>query len=70
MPDELQMVLDLSALEPGQDVEVHTPGRAVYHGIIEETMPQMNLVWVREATTGERKMLLMGESYLYQKTAG
>jgi hypothetical protein len=61
-----QPLLDLAGLHRGDSVEVHSPGRSPYVGIIDEAMPQLNIVWVRETTTGERKLLLVGESYLYR----
>lgn len=63
--DGRQPLLDVAKLQQGQGVEVRTPGRPPYLGLIEESMPQLNLVWVREVNTGDRKMLLIGESYLY-----
>jgi hypothetical protein len=66
MNEEPNPVIDLSQLRAGETVLVQSPGRFSYAGVVDEVMPQFSLVWVREARTAERKLVLVGESYIYR----
>ena len=50
-----------SALRPGDHVEAIRKGTVVHHGIMEESISHLGVVWIRETVTGERQMLLVGD---------
>ena len=50
-----------SALAPGDHVEAIRKGTVVRHGTVEESVPHLGVVWIRETDTGERKMLVVGD---------
>lgn len=49
--------LDLAFVEPGDRLEARRQGTTHYQGIVEQLVPRLGVVWIREAGTGERKML-------------
>lgn len=63
MTDNTSSALD-AALRRGDHVDVRGTGNVHYNGYVEDTMPQLNIVWVREQRTGERKMLLTDECHI------
>jgi hypothetical protein len=57
---------NLFHLQRGQSVEVHSKGYPPYVGLVEESMPGLNVVWIRNPRTGERRMLLASEHDIYR----
>ncbi|MEZ2391824.1 hypothetical protein AB6813_20220 [bacterium RCC_150] len=66
MADTTRSALDTAALRPGDHVAIHGNGPVTYCGYVEETMPQFNIVWIREKRTGERKILFTDECCISQ----
>lgn len=67
MTDSTGSALDSAALRLGDRVEyVHGNGHTRYIGYVEDTMPQLNIVWIREIRTGERRMLSTDECHIYR----
>jgi hypothetical protein len=50
-----------STLQAGDRVSVHHRCGLHYRAIVEERMPTLNVVWVRELSTGDRKMVSTDE---------
>jgi hypothetical protein len=48
---------DLGRLRPGDRLEAHRDGMVRHRGVVEETVPALGVVWIRERGTGARKML-------------
>src|SRR5687767_2654596 len=44
-------------LRAGDLVEAHRDGVVHHRGIVEETVPALGVVWIRERATGNRRML-------------
>lgn len=57
-------IRDLSELQPGDSVDVYSDKNRHYSGLVEETMPEFNVVWIRNSRTGERKIVLTDEDNL------
>lgn len=51
-------------LREGDHVQIHSPGYPPYHGLVEDSMPGLDVVWIRDLTTGERKMLSAAEHHI------
>lgn len=49
------------ALRQGDHVDIHSNGIFRYSGYVEDMMPRLRVVWIRELLTGERKMLSTDE---------
>jgi hypothetical protein len=47
----------LQTMHPGQRVEVWDGEVLRCRGLVEEHVPQLGVVWIREAGIGERKMI-------------
>lgn len=47
----------LHTVHPGQRVEVWKGQELRCRGLVEEFVPQLGVVWIREAGIGERKMI-------------
>ncbi|WP_262106441.1 hypothetical protein [Arthrobacter sp. Marseille-P9274] len=54
------------SLQHGDLVDIHSDGNFRYSGHVDDTMPQLNIVWIRELPTGERKMLSTDEYRIVQ----
>ncbi|MDR6637015.1 hypothetical protein [Paenarthrobacter nitroguajacolicus] len=65
MADPQQSPLDVKTLNQGEPVFVRSILRS-YSADIEVVAPELNVVWVREKATYERKLLLIGEDCLYR----
>ena len=52
---------DFTDLRHGDHVGVHSNGNFHYSGYVDDTIPRLNIVWIRELHTGERKMLSTDE---------
>lgn len=57
MTDDTCSTRDAAALRDGDRIDVYLNGHTRYSGYVEDTMPQLNTVWIRELRTWERKML-------------
>lgn len=57
MADTPASIDDLTALPTGQRVEAWSDGVLRHHGIVEEKLPELDVLWIRESGTGERRML-------------
>ena len=66
MTENTDSTLDAIALRLGDHVDICGIGHTRYSGYVEETMPRMNIVWVRESGTGERRMLSTEECRIYR----
>jgi hypothetical protein len=69
MTDNTDSALVATALRSGDRVEVRGNGHTHYSGYVEDTMPQLNIVWVRERRTGERRMLSTDECRIFRDEA-
>ncbi|MCG2621972.1 hypothetical protein LVY72_08585 [Arthrobacter sp. I2-34] len=49
------------ALRQGDHVDIHSNGNFRCSGYVEDLMPQLRIVWIRDLRTGERKMLATDE---------
>ena len=49
--------LELAAVQPGDRLEAWCQEMIHHQGIVEEMVPRLGVVWIREDGTGERKML-------------
>jgi hypothetical protein len=50
-----------AVLQHGDLVDVHSKGKLRYSGYVDDTMPSLHILWVREVPTGERKMVSTDE---------
>ncbi|MFE4229992.1 hypothetical protein ACFRJ8_19135 [Arthrobacter sp. NPDC056886] len=66
MTDNTGNALDSAALRPGDHIDVHVDEHTRYSAYVDDTMPQLNIVWIRELRTGERRMLSTDEHRLYR----
>jgi hypothetical protein len=60
LPDTIHIV----QLRQGDRVKIQSPGYPPYHGLVEDSMPALDVVWIRELRTGERKMLWTAEHHI------
>ncbi|MFE7629000.1 hypothetical protein [Kocuria sp. NPDC057446] len=49
--------VDWGELRPGEQVEAHRGAVLHHRGVVEETVPHLGVVWIRDISTGTRKML-------------
>lgn len=66
MSENLGDALDSTAIQPGDFVNVHSDGHSPYGGYVEEVSPPLNIIWVRELRTWERKMISTCECHIYR----
>jgi len=66
MTDNTRRALSASTFKQGDRVHVHENGTGRCSGYVEETMPQLNIVLIRELETGERRMLSTKECRIYR----
>jgi hypothetical protein len=57
MTDVVPAAINLSLLRPGDRLEIHSPGYPASTALVEDSMPHLDVVWVRDLSTGERRML-------------
>lgn len=55
--DTVLFIDDLTAVHVGHRLEAWSSGVLLHAGIVEETLPELGVVWIREIGTGQRKML-------------
>lgn len=61
MSESTGIALDSLACQRGDRVVVCRNGHVPYEGHVEDVSPQLDIVWVRELGTGERRMLSTDE---------
>ncbi|MFF0991356.1 hypothetical protein [Kocuria nitroreducens] len=54
-------IYDLQSVHPGDRVEVWDRGVLRYRGRVEELVPHLGVVWIRETWTWERKMITVDD---------
>ncbi|MDQ0691340.1 hypothetical protein [Arthrobacter sp. W4I7] len=64
--DSLRLA-DCATLRPGDLVEVQETGHVPCRGVVEDTLPQFNIVWLRDKRTGERRMLFTTECRIFMQ---
>jgi hypothetical protein len=69
MTDNRDGVLDSAALQRGDHVTVHMNGHINYSGYVEDTIPGLNIVWVRELPIGERKLICTDDCRIFLSQA-
>lgn len=57
MLTDLRPVRDVSTLHRGDRLDIHQFGFPTYSGVVVATLPRFNVVWIRDTSTGERRML-------------
>ncbi|GAA3684147.1 hypothetical protein GCM10023081_22280 [Arthrobacter ginkgonis] len=50
-------VVDISALTKGDRIEVRRGGLVLFGGLVDEAAPELGIVWLREHTLNERRIL-------------
>lgn len=66
MTNDADGALDPAIIRHGDRVDVHGNGHTRCSGYVEDMFPQMNIVWIRELRTGERRMLSTDEYRIYR----
>ncbi|MFI7482487.1 hypothetical protein ACH9EU_08710 [Kocuria sp. M1R5S2] len=56
--------LEWDQVRPGQRVVAHQGAAVLHRGVVEETIPHLGVAWIRDATTGARKMLSRDDTTL------
>lgn len=49
--------LDWGKLRPGEQVEAHRGAMMLHRGVVEEAVPHLGVIWIRDISTGTRKLL-------------
>lgn len=57
MADTAAFIDDLTTVHVGHRLEAWSGGILVHRGIVEEKLPELGVLWIRESGTGQRKML-------------
>lgn len=57
MADTASFIDDLTTVHVGNRLEAWTGGTLRHLGIVEEKLPELGVLWIRETGTGQRKML-------------
>lgn len=65
MDDVELQVRDLAGIRRGEIVEVWHHGVLRHRGRVEESMPRLGVVWIRETGSGDRKMISVEDHSLY-----
>lgn len=61
MTEDYVPIEHLEWLRAGDLIEAHRHGVVYHRGTVEDTDARAGAVWIREATTGQRKMLILGD---------
>ncbi|GGG71828.1 hypothetical protein GCM10011374_40710 [Kocuria dechangensis] len=61
MTEEYVPIENLEWLRIGDVIEAHRDGVLHHRGTVEETDPRAGAVWIRETSTGQPKMLILGD---------
>lgn len=48
---------DWGLLLPGEQIEAHRGAMVLHRGAVEEAIPHLGVLWIRETSTGTRKLL-------------
>lgn len=51
----------LAQLRPGQVVEAWRGDQLTHSGVVEEVMPELELLWIRESVLGARQLIELQE---------
>ncbi|KNC18417.1 hypothetical protein AC792_12360 [Arthrobacter sp. RIT-PI-e] len=54
-------ILDLAALTEGTVVEARRRGQVYYRGRVEDTVPALGILWIRDDLAGHRALLDLTE---------
>jgi hypothetical protein len=65
--EDARAAVDWSDLRPGDQVEAERGGVVLHRGSVEETLPGLGVVWIREVGTGARKMLSAGDDVVLRR---
>lgn len=57
MADTVSFIDDLTTVHVGNLLEAWSGGVLLHLGIVEEKLPELGVLWIRESGTGQRKML-------------
>lgn len=57
---------ELSPPEIGTHIQAWRNEMLLYQGIVEERVPHLGVVWIREAGNGARKMLVLDEYRIHR----
>ena len=57
MADIVSFIADLTTVHVGNRLEAWSGGELHHLGLVEETLPELGVLWIRETGTGQRKML-------------
>ncbi|TDL46541.1 hypothetical protein [Kocuria rosea] len=57
MADTVAFIDDLTTVHVGNRLEAWSGGVLLHLGIVEEKLPELGVLWIRETGTGQRKML-------------
>jgi hypothetical protein len=57
MTETASFLEDLTTVHLGNRLEAWTGGVLRHLGIVEEKLPELGVLWIRETGTGQRKML-------------
>lgn len=57
MADTVSFIEDLTTVHVGNPLEAWCNGVLHHLGIVEEKIPDLGVLWIRESGTGQRKML-------------
>ncbi|PWF82695.1 hypothetical protein CIK52_15635 [Kocuria rosea] len=57
MADTVSSIDDLTTVHVGNRLEAWSNGVLHHLGIVEEKLPELGVLWIRESGTGQRKML-------------
>ncbi|NMR32238.1 hypothetical protein [Crystallibacter degradans] len=60
--------LDSTTFRSGDRVDIRWNGHSS-NGYVEDAMPQLNVVWIRDLRTGERRMLSTDEYQIHHSEA-
>jgi hypothetical protein len=50
-----------TSLQHGDLVDLHSEGKLHFSGYLDDAMPELHILWILEARTGERKMVSTDE---------
>lgn len=63
---EIIRIRDLGLLHRGDEIEAHRRNEVHYRGSVEDTAPGLGIVWIRDATDGQRAILHAEEYAIWQ----
>jgi hypothetical protein len=57
---------DSHPLEIGAHIQAWRNDMLLYHGTVEDSVPHLGVVWIRETGNGARKMLLLDDYRIHR----